>query len=138
MLHDRSKCNIQVAEDDDAIRELVVVRLGFAGYNLYQAISGPEALSKLVAIKPHGLILDVGLPQLDGFGVLKAMNDRDIKVPTLMLTARHNSEDVSTAIGLGASDYLAKPFDNGDLLRRMDRLMAAASQPRAAEKVHFI
>ena len=123
MLHDRSKRKILVAEDDPGTRQLVAIRLDFAGYKMFQARNGNDAIAQLLTVRPNALILDLGLPFVDGFGVLKAMFEGRMMIPTLILTARHNAEDVQKAIGLGASDYLTKPCDDKDLLRRMDRLV---------------
>jgi DNA-binding response OmpR family regulator len=78
------------------------------------------------------MILDVNMPSMDGFGVLEHMKRvGPLKVPTLVLTARHNAEDVEKAIRLGAKDYLAKPFDDRLLLARVARLFRAPAVPAA-------
>jgi DNA-binding response OmpR family regulator len=118
--------NILVVEDDEAIRSLVMIQLRAASYRTEGARDGLEALEMIRAQKPAGVVLDIGLPQLDGFGVLAAMRSADmcLFIPTLVLTARHAEGDVRRTIDLGASDFLAKPFDGKTLQARVARLLA--------------
>lgn len=74
-------------------------------------------------VVPAAMVLDINMPRLDGFGVLKGMKALGIAVPTLVLTARNQSSDVQEALKLGASDFLAKPFQDQQLLARVGRLV---------------
>jgi len=126
---------IFIAEDDDAILELLRIRLEIAGYSTFFARDGAAALTGIDKIMPDGIILDIGLPVRDGFEVLRAVraNRRLHAIPILMLTARHDVTDVQRAIGYGAQDYLTKPFDDQKLLARVARLLRpqpAARQPQ--------
>jgi DNA-binding response OmpR family regulator len=116
---------VLVAEDDESVRELLVTRLELAGYATATARDGVEALDVIGSLRPHAVILDIGLPGLDGFGVLKCLReDRSLRdIPVLVLTARNSSRDVGVAIGLGAKDYMSKPFDDQRLLTRVARLV---------------
>lgn len=121
----RRETMMLVADDDPAIRELVSTRLALAGYVALTARDGVEAMRRLSERRYDGLILDLNMPELDGFGVLEQMKRfGTLRPPTLVLTARHNADDVRTAIKLGARDYLAKPFDDRQLLLRVARLCA--------------
>ncbi len=122
---------IVVAEDDEAILELVTVRLELAGYHTIGARDGEHALERVHSTDPAGLVLDIGLPRIDGFGVLSLLRGRDGRacVPTLMLTARHAADDVNRAIELGAWDFLAKPFDTAKLIERVGRMLMRERQP---------
>ncbi len=122
---------IVVAEDDPAIMELVSVRLDLAGYHVIAARNGYEALERVNATRPAALILDIGMPGLDGFGVLKELARRPVRLPTLVLTARRGTDDVREAIGLGATSYLVKPFDDKHLLNRLANMVTA---PKVATK----
>lgn len=114
---------ILIAEDEEPLRELLATRLILAGYVVLTAQDGLEALSILTERLIDAVILDVNMPNLDGFGVLRRMASMDrMMPPTLVLTARHNADDVKTAIRLGANDYLRKPFDERQLMMRVDRL----------------
>jgi len=114
---------ILVVDDDRAIVELVCTRLTLAGYNAFACRDGSEALERLAGLKPAAMVLDLSMPVLDGFGVLERMGKAGAaRTPTLVLSARHATADVQRAIGLGARDYLAKPFSEGQLLMRVARL----------------
>lgn len=114
---------ILVADDDVAILELVSTRLTLAGYVVLTARNGVEALSRLNERRYDGMVLDLNMPEMDGFGVLLCMADLGAAAPpTLVLTASHNAADVQKAVKLGARDYLSKPFEDRQLLMRVGRL----------------
>ncbi len=128
------KGKILVAEDDAGVRELIRTRLSMAGYDVHTAKTGVEAMRRIYDLRPQAIILDINMPELDGFGVLQAMKThwKEARIPTLVLTARHASEDIQRAVALGAKDYLAKPFTESQLLARVARLIrppAAAQAP---------
>ena len=126
MPRDQRRLRILVAEDDPAIRELVTVRLELAGYHVIAARDGVAALEHAVNGPFAAAVLDVNMPGLDGFGVLRAMRSEATlaKVPVLMLTARNAPADVTVALNSGADDYMAKPFDDQMLIARVGRLIA--------------
>ena len=131
-LHDLKPRQILVVDDDSDIVDLISTRLIIGGYQVAIARNGAEALRSLKAARPDAMILDINMPGIDGFGVLERMQNASIRPPTLVLTARHNAQDVAKAIRLGAKDYLAKPFDDRMLLSRVARLFRAPL-PRAPE-----
>ena len=116
---------IVVAEDDPSVRALIRARLSAAGYDTHTAHDGEDAVNRIRNLQPDGVILDINMPVMDGFTVLACLNreHRLCRIPVLMLTARHASEDVQRAIYLGAKDFLAKPFSDGQLLARVARLV---------------
>jgi DNA-binding response OmpR family regulator len=116
---------ILVVEDDLGIRELIRTRLTLAGYDVHTARNGSEALSRIYALRPAAMILDINMPEVDGFQVLKHLQSEGRRLPTLVLTARHAAEDVRLAVGLGAKDYLTKPFTETQLMARVSRLLRA-------------
>jgi DNA-binding response OmpR family regulator len=116
---------ILVVEDDHDVRELIRTRLESAGYEMHTARNGSEALGRIAVVKPHGMVLDINMPELDGFGVLEALKTQGALFPVLVLTARHAADDVRRAISLGAKDYLTKPFTEAQLQARVARLMRA-------------
>jgi two-component system OmpR family response regulator len=127
---------ILVVEDDPLVLELITTRLELANYQTFLARDGHEALLALARVRPAGMILDINMPRLDGFGVLRKMSRAGQlrRIPTLVLTARNQAEDVKTAIQLGARDFLSKPFQDKQLLSRVARLLrkpAAAPKPDA-------
>ena len=128
----QARPRILVAEDDAGVRDVIRTRLEMAGYETHTARTGVEALRRVHELKPQGLVLDINMPELDGFGVLTALKARpELKFPpTLMLTARHEvSDDVRRAVGLGAKDYLTKPFSESQLLARVARLLRRPIPP---------
>jgi DNA-binding response OmpR family regulator len=122
---DDHKRRIFIAEDDAAIYELLVTRLNLAGYATLQARDGWDAFHGICDGKPDAVILDINLPGLDGFEVLRRLKARpsEARIPVLMLSARRAPDDVQTAIRLGARDYLSKPFNDVQLLQRVARLL---------------
>ena len=130
---------IFVAEDDPAIVELLMVRLEMAGYRVSAAHDGVSALRLILANPPAAVILDVNMPRMDGFGVLRGLRASKAcaRTPVLMLTARKCAADVRAARDGGANDYLAKPFDDRQLLARIERLLRPriAPEPSAAAPV---
>ncbi len=127
-----SRTRIVVAEDDEAILELVVTRLELAGYQAFIARDGYRALEAIYTNNPHGVVLDVNMPGLDGLGVLRSLraNAKFRTTPVMMLTARKDSDDVLLAMSLGAKDYLTKPFEDAKLLARVARLTTRRSPAR--------
>ena len=115
---------ILVAEDDGDIREVIRAQLRSCGYETIMARNGVEALQRIRSHAPVAMILDINMPEMDGFGVLAELKSKPGWFPpTLVLTARHAAEDVRRAIGLGAKDYLTKPFSEAQLKARVARLM---------------
>ena len=112
---------VLVVDDDPSIRELVSVRLTLSGHTVLTARHGRDALTRLRERRYDGMVLDLNMPELDGFGVLEQI-DKHQMPPTLVLTASHSVADVQRAIKLGARDYLSKPFDDRQLLMRVARL----------------
>lgn len=125
---------VLVVEDDPMIRELIVTRLELAGYRTMTAPDGLQALKRLGEVRAAAMILDLNMPKLDGFEMLKCMNDTNLisKIPTMVLTGRNNPADIKTAIGLGARDFMAKPFENKQFLARVARLVRKPAKTEAA------
>src|SRR5947209_1670389 len=93
---------VMTVDDDSAILELISTRLTLAGYDVFSARDGQEALARIQGIRPHAMVLDLNMPGLDGFGVLQRLGKAGTaRVPTLVLTARHDTADVRRAIALG-------------------------------------
>jgi DNA-binding response OmpR family regulator len=122
-----------VAEDDEAIRELITLRLKFAGFNVLSAADGAAALEGILQCKPAAVVLDVGLPKMDGFDVLAAIraDPRARRIPVLMLTASGVEDHVRKAVALGAQGYLTKPFNDKELVARVERLIRPESRDAA-------
>ncbi len=116
---------VLVVEDDEAVRELVVRTLSGDGHTIIAARDGLEALAIIETTMPDAVVLDVHMPNMNGFEVLnhlRSMDDTE-NVPILMLTARGSLADVQRAKNLGATDFICKPFATRLLLRRVDRML---------------
>jgi len=115
---------VLLAEDDPTISEPLARALRREGYEVTVAANGRAALAEATGDLGHDLlVLDLGLPQLDGVEVCRSLRDSGVRMPVLMLTAR--SEEVDTVVGLdaGADDYVTKPFRLGELLARVRALL---------------
>ena len=113
-----SVTRIVVAEDDASIRELLVHHLEREGFRCEQAADGPAAL-RLARTGADVLVLDVGLPVVDGFDIVRALRREGCELPILVLTAR--SEEIDRVVGLeiGADDYVVKPFSPREVVARI-------------------
>lgn len=119
---------ILIVDDDWGIRDLLEQRLGAQDLHTRIAGNGLEALNAVRDFRPHAMILDINMPLMDGFGVMTRLGrDRMATLPTLVITARGEAEDVRRALALGAKDYLSKPFDDTKLLARLRRLLRSVS-----------
>ncbi len=108
-----------VVEDEKDMNRILVRELKSEGYAVDACFDGESALDYLGLAEYDGIVLDVMLPQKDGFAVLKEARERGILTPVLFLTARDDVKDVVYGLDLGASDYLAKPFHMKELLARI-------------------
>ena len=113
---------VLVVEDADDVRQLVGVVLERAGFTVEEAADGRTALRHFHQLRPDVLVLDVGLPELDGWHVLENIRMMDDETPVLMLTALGAERDKIRGLDGGADDYLVKPFTNGELVARVRAL----------------
>ncbi|MFO1078627.1 MAG: response regulator transcription factor [Planctomycetota bacterium] len=118
-----TRAAILVVEDDRAIRRGLVDALAFAGFRAIEAADGPSGLSTAIAGDIDLVLLDVLLPGLDGFAVLARLREVRPALPVIMLTARGAEEDRVRGLGLGADDYVVKPFSAKELLARVEAVL---------------
>jgi len=114
---------VLVVEDDAAVRESLVRALGQDGYAVETAADGHVALSAVAAREPDVVVLDVGLPGVDGLAVCRRYRADGRRTPVLMLTARDRVADRVAGLDAGADDYLVKPFALVELLARLRALL---------------
>ena len=126
---------ILVVEDEPVINQAVTDRLRVSGYDVVQAWDGPGAVARFAEAEPDVVLLDVMLPGFDGHEVCRRIQAQR-PVPVLMLTARDDEADILVGLGVGADDYLTKPFRMRELvarvaalLRRVDRAAELAARP---------
>ena len=107
-----------VIDDEVQIRRLLRITLEAHGYKVFEAATGQEGLSEAAQHRPAIVLLDLGLPDLDGVTILKRLREWS-KVPVLVLSVRDREEDKIAALDAGADDYVTKPFSTGELLARL-------------------
>ncbi len=133
---------ILIVDDEKPIVEILKINLVKDGYTVFEAYDGEEAVSKAMAEEPDLILLDVMLPKLDGFSVLKKIREKS-SVPILMLTAREEEFDKVLGLELGADDYITKPFSIRELMARVKANMRrtetdfADRQEKTVEKLEI-
>ena len=125
---------VLVVDDEPNIRELVQVALKFHGCSVTTAGTGREALRQADAARPDLIVLDVMLPDLDGFEVCRRLRAAGNEVPVIFLTARDTSSDTVTGLALGGDDYVTKPFSVEALVARVRAVLRRASRTAAADQ----
>ncbi|WP_405012234.1 response regulator transcription factor [Kitasatospora sp. NBC_01539] len=124
-----------VVDDEPNIRELLSASLRFSGFRVASAATGEEALAAVAAERPDLVVLDVMLPDLDGFTVVERLRDQTQwptageHVPVLLLTARDGTGDKVQGLALGADDYVTKPFSLEELIARIRAILRRAGGP---------
>ncbi len=118
---------VLVVDDERAIRRYLRAALNAQGYTVYEASSGQEALKTIVADRPDLIILDLGLPDMDGVEVTRQLREWT-QTPIIILSVREEETDKINALDAGADDYLTKPFSSGELMARMRAALRHASQ----------
>ncbi len=109
---------ILIIDDETQIRRLLEITLSASGYKTIEATTGKEGLLMVASHQPSLIILDLGLPDMDGIDVLKSLREWFYK-PIIILSVRNSEEDIVHALDKGANDYLSKPFRTGELLARI-------------------
>jgi two-component system OmpR family response regulator len=127
---------ILVVEDDAMMAEAIARALRQSAHMVQKAANGVEA-DRALAVSEYDLVLlDLGLPRMDGFEVLKRLRQRRSRIPVLILTARDAVEDRVAGLDLGGDDYLAKPFELAELEARVRALLRRGQSSASAELVH--
>ena len=119
---EKKSLRILVVDDEKAIRRFLKASLFSYGYNVFEAAAGKEAIEKAASLHPDVIILDLGLPDIDGTEVLKKIRKRS-KIPIIILSVREDPLDKVSALDAGADDYLTKPFNTKELLARLKAVM---------------
>ncbi|MGL5858351.1 MAG: response regulator transcription factor [Angustibacter sp.] len=116
---DTPQARLLVVEDEPNIRELLSTSLRFAGFDVHTAADGATALKLAESTRPDLLVLDVMLPDMDGFAVTRRLRDGGRRVPILFLTARDGTDDKVTGLTVGGDDYVTKPFSLEEVVARI-------------------
>jgi DNA-binding response OmpR family regulator len=136
-IFDQRDMTILIVDDEPRIRDFVRMNLEMEHYRVLEASNGLEALEQLREFLPDLIVLDVMMPEMDGFETLKAIRDVST-VPVIMLTVRQNEQDKIHGLDLGADDYLAKPFSPRELLSRIRALLRRSMMPTPARKTEIV
>ncbi|MBI3174710.1 MAG: response regulator transcription factor [Chloroflexi bacterium] len=117
---------ILIVDDESPIRRYLRAALSAQGFSIYEATNGEEALSAVIADRPDIIILDLGLPDIDGIEVTRRLREWS-QTPIIILSVREAEQDKIAALDAGADDYLTKPFGTGELMARMRVVMRRQS-----------
>jgi len=120
--------NVLVIDDEEPVRRFLQVALGGQSYQVIEAATGKQGIAIIVAKKPDVIILDLGLPDIDGVEVTKILR-QSTQTPIIILSVRGSENDKIAALDAGADDYLTKPFGIGELLARLRAALRRAIQP---------
>ncbi|QRO86931.1 response regulator transcription factor [Kytococcus sedentarius] len=112
-----------VVEDEPNIRELLATSLRFAGFEVHTAAQGSTALQLAAEVEPDLLVLDVMLPDMDGFTITRRLRERDQHMPVLFLTARDSVDDKVKGLTVGGDDYVTKPFSLEEVVARIRAIL---------------
>lgn len=123
---------VLVVEDERGLLRALAMNLTARGYEVVEADTGTKALTAAAAAHPDVLVLDLGLPDLSGFDVIRALRQYS-QVPIIVLSARTGSSDKVTALDLGADDYVTKPFNVEELFARLRAATRRATPAEEAE-----
>jgi two-component system KDP operon response regulator KdpE len=128
-----SRPRVLIVDDEVQIRRLLRVTLEAAGFEVHEAETGGLGLTEAASLHPEGMVLDLGLPDLDGKEVLRRLREWS-QVPVLVLTVRDSEAETIAALDLGADDYLTKPFRALELVARL-RAVLRRKQPASESTV---
>jgi two-component system KDP operon response regulator KdpE len=128
------RTSILVVDDEPAIRRLLRTSLGANGFRVLEAATGEQGLAAIETEKPEAIVLDLGLPDIDGLDVVRMLRNRGDKTPIVVLSSRGEETSKVEALEFGADDYVTKPFGMAELIARIrtalrHRLQAAGAEP---------
>jgi two-component system OmpR family response regulator len=119
-----------LVDDEENLRSMLQAALRHVGFEVHPVASGREALDAVAAVRPDLIVLDVMLPDLDGFEVCNRLRREGSRVPVLFLTARDGTEDKVRGLTLGGDDYLVKPFSLDELVARIGAVLRRSGNDR--------
>jgi two-component system OmpR family response regulator len=128
---------VLAVDDEEHITELLAMGLGFNGFEVERAATGREALAAVQRRRPDLIVLDVMLPDLDGFEVARRLRQSEgagTRVPVIFLTARDTTADKVEGLRLGVDDYVTKPFSIEELIERVKAVLRRATGSGPGER----
>ena len=120
-----------LVDDEDNLRSMLEAALRYEGFDVHAAASGRDALDVVEEQAPDLIVLDVMMPDLDGFEVCRRLRNDGVKTPVLFLTARDGTDDTVRGLTLGGDDYLVKPFSLDELVARISAVLRRSGLVRA-------
>jgi two-component system, OmpR family, response regulator len=124
-----------LVDDEDNLRSMLEAALRHLGFDVHPVANGRDALAAVATVQPDLIVLDVMLPDLDGFDVCKRLRSSGDRTPVLFLTARDATEDKVRGLTLGGDDYLVKPFSLEELVARITAVLRRSGLDPAAEEL---
>ncbi|HEX4467504.1 MAG TPA: response regulator transcription factor [Solirubrobacteraceae bacterium] len=128
---DPAQHRVLVVDDEQSILEVLTMALRFQGFEVETAATGHDALSEVTRFKPHLMVLDVMLPDMEGFDVAARLGAQRAGVPIIFLTARDSTEDKVRGLSGGGDDYMTKPFSLEELVARIRTILRRTGQASA-------
>ena len=125
---------ILIIDDEKHIAEAIKLNLRMMGHDVLHAINGFEGLTFYNEYTPHLVIVDLMMPEIDGFGVITEIRKKDAKIPILVISAKDQVKEKIKCLSLGVDDYLSKPFDLDEFLLRVDRLLTRMEWNKPTEE----
>jgi len=132
------EARLLVVDDEPNIRELLATSLRFAGFEVFAAADGASALRLARQVEPDLLVLDVMLPDMDGFTVTRRLREKGQHVPVLFLTARDDTADKVQGLTVGGDDYVTKPFSLEEVVARLRALLRRTGATTQSAEAHLV
>src|SRR5271154_1039831 len=130
-MHEK-KNTILVVDDEPQIQKMLGIFLDVEDFKIVESTSGKQAIRMCVSTKPDLILLDLGLPDMDGKDVVTAIREWS-QVPIIVLSVRSADEEITAALNMGANDYVTKPFNVGVLLARINASLRSSAVREAGE-----
>lgn len=129
---------ILVVDDEDNLRTMLVAALRYEGYTVHQAVDGAQGLRAAREHRPDLIVLDVMMPNVDGFAMCRRLREAGDRTPIIFLTARHGAADKVEGLTIGADDYLDKPFNLDELVARVEAVSRRVERSPSAADVYTV
>jgi two-component system OmpR family response regulator len=126
---------VLLVDDEDNLRSMLEAALRHHGFEVHPAANGRDAIGMAHAVVPDMIVLDVMMPDLDGFEVCRRLRSEGVKAPVVFLTAKDTTEDKVRGLTLGGDDYLVKPFSLEELVARIQAVLRRTGQVGSLESV---
>ena len=121
------EARVLVVDDEDSITDLIATALRYVGFDVAVAANGRQALELASSFRPELMVLDVMLPDLDGFQIVRRLRSDGVRIPVVFLTARDATEDKVAGLTIGGDDYVTKPFSLEELVARVRAVLRRTS-----------